>query len=266
MINEDATRDFAFDIPEERTEEGALASLDGGMLADGQYGMPNPNGFPALAYVDAAQKPAEERLAVLLEQMSTQKPLLLSILSLCAEPTPVEAVHARIAELQKNRTSVFGPESLCGLLEGAGALERVDASGNPVSEGAAEAAAIVEDGVEYLAPAPRETAFWRTTEVGAARVAADDPRGRLHELMEADSAYIPIYRRILGLCAEAGGMSAADLGKRVDGDPLLQNPRFYATKFVDRLERAGGLEWKEAWSTTEEGKALLEELGGAASE
>ncbi len=271
MAHEDATLDFRFDIPESATtsattDDGALSAPGGGMLADGEYGMPNPQGIPSLAYIDAAEKPAEERLSILLEQMATQRPILMGILALCEDATPTDDVYREVKAQQKNRSSVFAPENLCELLERAGALERVDENGDLLRLDESEPITIAEDDMEYIAPNPPEAAFWKTTETGLRLVANDDPLERLHGLLEEDGSYAPIYRQILSLCSNATGMTTQEIGKHVDGDPLLQSPRFYATKFIDRLERAGGIEWRQAWTITEEGASLLDELNTDHSE
>lgn len=253
--------DFEFTVPHNASANNDGISADeGGMLADGEFGMPNPSGMPSLTYIDATEKPAEERLAILLEQMATQKPILMKVLSLCCNATPVETVYEQITELQKYYSSVFTPEKFCDLLEQAGALERVDEGGNPWQPGDSEPVVVVEDGVEYLAPAPAKVSFWKTTPVGQDCVAGDDPIKRLHELLEENSYYAPIYQQILSLCSQSGGAATKEISSQVDSHPLLKSPRFYSNKFIDHLERAGGIVWRDAWVITEEGATLLSEL------
>ena len=79
------------------------------------------------------EKPAEERIADLLEAMAPRRTVLLGILAACAEPQPASAVNARVDELQENNFSVYSAANLCSLLEKAGAIERVTAEGAPAA-------------------------------------------------------------------------------------------------------------------------------------
>ena len=80
------------------------------------------------------EKPAEERIADLLEAMAPRRTVLLGILAACAEPQPASAVSARVDELQENNFSVYSAANLCSLLEKAGAIERVTAEGEPAED------------------------------------------------------------------------------------------------------------------------------------
>lgn len=261
MVCEDAHHDFTFDIPEEESAADVRQSQSsGGMLANGQYGLPNPQGVPTLAHTGTEGMSPEKRTRILFNQMATQKSVLLKILAICATPIPVESAYDQIEDARKSHSSVFDSETLCSLLEQAGALERVDESGELLTREDSCVHTVIENGVEYLAPAPCKQAYWQTTRVGRTYIAADNPTERLRILFEEDAHYIPIYKQIFALCLRAGGATTPDISTCVDGSPLLQNPRCYATKFIDRLERAGGIEWKSAWVATECGSQFLKEL------
>lgn len=203
---------------------------------------------------------AEDRTADLLQAMAPRRAVLLGALSFCQEPKPVSQVNNLIDELQRNNSSVYTAANLCSLLEKAGALERIAADGTPTANIEAEPHITVIDGVEYLeAERPAET-FWRTTTAGSVAVEADKPLERLRELLDSDAAYHPIYKRLLFLCAAEGGSDMKSLGEAVDSDPLVQKPRFYASRFIDRLEKCGALAWRSSWVTTDIGQAGLEML------
>ncbi len=212
------------------------------------------------------QRTADERTADLLKAMAPRRTVLLGILSSCAEPQPVANVNALVDRLQENNFSVYTAANLCSLLEKAGALERVTADGTPADDVEAEPQVVVVDGVEYLEAAEPAEVFWVATDTGTAAVEADKPLDRLRELFEDDAVYRPIYKRVLTLCATEGGANTKALGEAVDKDPLVQKPRFYAARFIDRLEKCDALAWQKTWVTTEIGKAGLDMLADVADD
>ena len=143
------------------------------------------------------EKPAEERIADLLEAMAPRRTVLLGILAACAEPQPASAVNARVDELQENNFSVYSAANLCSLLEKAGAIERVTAKGEPAEDIEIEPQTVVVDGVEYLEAREPVEIYWHITEPGRAALEADKPLERLRALLDEDAAYAPIYQRIL---------------------------------------------------------------------
>ena len=224
--------------------------------AEGALAHASDNGRPA----PADERPAEERTADLLASMAPRRNVLLSILAHCFEPRPVAQVNALVDELQQNNFSVYSAANLCALLEKAGALERVTADGQPADDVESEPRVVVVDGVEYLEAGDPVEVCWLATDAGRAAVEADKPLERLRDLLDHDAAYLPIYKRILALCAAEGGAKTPDINAAVDNDLLVQKPRFYAPHFVDKLEKCDALAWQKAWVVTEVGRAGLEML------
>lgn len=224
--------------------------------AEGALAHASDDGRPA----PANERPAEERTADLLASMAPRRKVLLSILAHCFEPRPVAQVNALVDELQQNNFSVYSAANLCALLEKAGALERVTADGQPADDVESEPRVVVVDGVEYLEAGDPVEVCWLATDAGRAAVEADKPLERLRDLLDHDAAYLPIYKRILALCAAEGGAKTPDINAAVDNDPLVQKPRFYAPHFVDKLEKCDALAWQKAWVVTEVGRAGLEML------
>ena len=192
------------------------------------------------------ERPADERTDELLTTMAPRRAVLLAILAQCREAQAVAAVNAHVDELQKHNFSVYSAANLCTLLERAGALERVTADGEPAEQVDLEPQTVVVDGVEYLE--------------------AREPLERLRELLEQDAAYEDIYARILTLCAAEGGATTSSINDAVDHDPLVQQPRLYGPRFVDRLEKCGALIWQSTWVTTEVGRAALAWLAPATAD
>ena len=224
--------------------------------AEGALAHASDNGRPA----PANERPAEERTADLLATMAPRRTVLLSIMAHCCEPRPVAQVNALVDELQQNNFSVYSAANLCALLEKAGALERVTADGQPADDVESEPRVVVVDGVEYLEAGDPVEVCWLATDAGRAAVEADKPLERLRDLLDHDAAYLPIYKRILALCAAEGGAKTPDINAAVDNDLLVQKPRFYAPHFVDKLEKCDALAWQKAWVVTEVGRAGLEML------
>ena len=209
---------------------------------------------------EVPEKPAEERTADLLKSMNSQRKTLLGILSFCLEPQNVAQVNTLIEKLKVHNYTVYSAANLCSLLEKSGALERITADGEDAETAETEPRIVVVDGVEYYEAADAPKTYWATTEAGKAALDADKPLERVHELLDEEKAYSVIYKRILTICAQKGGATVAVLSEAIDNDPLVQNPRYYATRFVERLEKCDALVWEDTWITTETGKAALELL------
>lgn len=204
-----------------------------------------------------------DRTAELLNRMPGRRGVLLKVLAHCVEPKASEAVDAFIDGLQSTNKSVYTAASLCSLLEETGALVRQTESGEPYVEVEPEPRTVVVDGVEYYEAPSAPVLFWRTTEAGVAICERDDPFGRLRAMLseEGEQMYLPIYERILTMCLNDGGATTPELSKAVDKDPLVQSPRCFVQRFIERLERCDALAWDGgAWSATELGVQAFDEL------
>lgn len=211
--------------------------------------------------IHADERSAEERTADLLKAMAPRRKVLLGILAFCEEPQLVNDVNAKVDELQAHNFSVYTAADLTALLERAGALEHVTDEGGSLEDVEEQEPEVVEvDGVEYLEVKESAPTRWVTTAAGMAAVEADRPLDRLNELFAEDEHYLPIYKRVLTLCAVEGGATIKALGEAVDKDPLVQKPRLYVAHFVDKLEKCDAVEWVDSWQTTEVGKTGLEIL------
>ncbi len=111
--------------------------------------------------------------------------------------------------------------------------------------------------LEFLEIEEAQPGFWLATPEGLAAVDACNDNVATRELLGKEPQYLPIYQRILDYCSVLGGRSAKEVDKLVEGDPLLEEPRRFAGYFVGRLEKSGGLEWKNGWVTTEAGLSML---------
>lgn len=223
-------------------------------------GAPTAPGFDEGPEGAEASLPPRVRIETLLRGMRPCRDMLLSVIRACTRPVPVAEVNELLARMQQNNRSVFTAADLCALLQRAGALRLANADGTPYAQDREPVEAVGEGGAPALEAGEPTTAYWMSTEEALQVADGDDPLGRLRELFERDTLYLPIYKAILGLCARDEGAKTSALGAAVDGDPLMQSPRLFATSFVDRLERCGALEWRGAWFTTDVGLYGLDEL------
>ena len=207
-----------------------------------------------------------EKIADLFKAMAPRRKVLMGILAFCTEKQLVPAVEAEVDELQKNNFSVYTAANYCTLLEQAGAIRRISEDGTDYANVTVEPVVVEEDGVEYLKPGTPPESFWVTTEEGCKYLEADKPAQRLRELFENEPIYHPIYKHILLLCSDEAGKTTRELGEAVDDDPILQDPRLYVQRFIDRLEKCDALIWEKTWKTTDIGLLGIEELEKAADD
>ena len=252
---------FDFDFDDAASGDG-YDPLGDDVAAAGAEGPETPSVVQdgkADAAPKADERPAGERTAELFKRMARQRRLLIEILRFCDVPRDLAAIGERVRDLQEKHRSVFGLDNVCGQLERAGALACVLEDGKPyVYDEDAEPEVEVVDGVERIKPAVPPVMHWVVTDAGREALASYDPAAKLVELLQDDAAYLSIYERVLTLCAEEGGATMPALGKAVDGDPLVQDPRFYAAHFVNNLEACDAVSWEPNWVTTEIGLRGLE--------
>lgn len=227
---------------------------------------------------------AQDAIEELLSRNPGRKPVLLQIIEFCCEERTGEEVAELVEQAQAENRSVYTPQSLCSILERAGALTgrsevpaQQDAPGEQdVSEGQVDAseqsAAPAQDGadgdaglpeVEAREVAPQPTTYWLATDDGLTVLASHKEGHALEELLasESESPYLEIYERVLAFCA-AEPRKKPQIDAIVDDDPLVQNPRRYSNHFIELLENREALSWHDGgWNATELGRRYLEEHG-----
>lgn len=246
---------FAFE-DEDIDEDGATP----GILEDGPYTTPNPQNaqkFSLVAFDNA--ETAAERIETLFNQMPTLDRMLIKILEMGLEPIPSTELDARVSTLQKNHHSIYSPLTLCGLLERAGALIQCDAEGTSLEEFEQEPLKVEVNGIEYWQVAPAPEIFWTVTPEGRERFEAFKPAEMIREVFEAEPEYRKFFLTTLNVCAQPGGAGMKVVDDLISDAPELQKPRRYAMYFIDKLEKAGALEWGDTWQITEAGRKFLDE-------
>lgn len=199
---------------------------------------------------------AAERIENLLAGIPGQQFRLLHAVEFCTEPKTMDEAVADLDAAYPNTTSVYGSAQVVQLLERDGALGRiVDEDAAHAAAGDAADALAEDEGFISVTPAP--PCRYRATQAGLDAVAAHVNEGLVAEKIEEDERYLPIFQRVLEMCAREGGCPTKELDQAVDGDPLCQEPRRFCGFFRGKLEETGAIEWRDAWTITDLGRSVL---------
>lgn len=215
---------------------------------------------------------AQDAIEELLTRNPGRKPVLLQVIEFCCEERTGEEVAELVEQAQAENRSVYTPQSLCSILERAGAL--TGRSEVPEQDEAAEqdeqGDAPEQDGADAGQPevearevAPQPTTYWLATDDGLTVLASHKEGHALEELLssQSESPYLEIYERVLAFCA-VEPRKKPQIDALVDDDPLVQNPRRYSNHFIELLENREALSWHDGgWNATELGRRYLEEHG-----
>ncbi len=267
-MTHDSTEGFEFDLGFDNDSYDPLEDLgpDDDELDDegGEQlptASPNSEALPAPAPEKVDDRPASERIAELFREMKPRRRVLLGILAYLETPQSADDLRDTVDELQKNDFSVFTSANYSTLLSRAGAIAKVDETGNPYAPGEKrQPEIVVVDGIEYLKPADPAPVFWSITPDGQAALDADRPLDRLAALFDENEKYLVIYKRILEFCSIDGGRKTPEIDAIVNDDSLVQKPRLYGPHFTDQLEQCDALRWTGAWVTTDVGAQGLSRL------
>lgn len=237
-------------------------SLDDGERDDAEadYLPPIPDADKSVVPPAVPLSPAE-RIEKLLAGIPGQQFRLLHAVAFCVEPKTMDEIVADLDAAYPATTSVYGSAQVVQLLERDGALERIadeDAeAADSVDDAAADAAAPAEDEGDFISVTPAAPCRYRATRAGLDAVAAHVNENRVVEKVTEDERYLPIFQRVLELCAREGGCPTKELDQAVDGDPLCQEPRRFCGFFRGKLEETGAIEWRDAWTITDLGLSVL---------
>ena len=232
-----------------------------GMLDDGPYGQPeakNARKFALVAFDNAED--VKERIDTLFAQMPTLERMLIDILERCRNPIASAELDAQVAELQRYHHSIYSPLTLCGLLERAGAIYKSDEEGNSLENLVQEPLKVEIEGVEFWRVAPAPAVFWAISPEGRERYEAYKPAEMIKEVFAAEPHYKRFFLTALKLCAQPGGVTVKVVDDVLVDEPELQKPRRYAMYFIDKLEKAGALQWGDTWKATDAGREFLANL------
>ena len=212
---------------------------------------------------------AQDAIEELLHRNPGRKPVFLQIIEFCCDEHTSEEVAQLVEQAQAENRSVYTPQSLCTILERAGALvSRTEEPEAPEEQGEGDSPAEQDcDGeAEAHMPAAHPTTYWTSTDEGLTVLAAHREGSALEELLASDteSVYLPVYERVLAFCAQEPRIKP-QIDAIVDDDPLVQKPRRYSNHFIELLENREALSWHDGgWNATDLGRRYLEKHGIAA--
>ena len=211
-------------------------------------------------------RPAPIRIAELFVHMQPHKRVLRGILEQClSTPHSHDDVFAHIEELSAKHRSVYSPENFCDLLAKSGAFKKVTEEGEDYPEGDPEPRTVVIDGVEYLEPVELPELYYIATPDGANALKDNESTSPMEELFDKEFNYRPIYLKLLEMCAAEEGSTMPQLDAAIINDPLVQEPRYYATRFISNLETVGAVSWEPGWHITDIGLKGIELLASGSS-
>ena len=237
---------------------------------DADYMAPIPDADKSVV-PPKVELPPEQRIEKLIAGMPGQAHRLLAAVDACREPQTLEEAAKRVDAAYPQGASVFEATQIVLLMERAGALEKIkpEAETDAETEQAVDETADVQDAAAaprtqadendpgYVGVTPAAPATYVATPAGLAAYEARTGAKVVLDLVAETPQYIPIYQRILKMCNAEGGSTVAPLNKAVDSDPLVQEPRLFCTHFLNKLECAGGLVWRDAWHITQAGRDAL---------
>jgi hypothetical protein len=207
--------------------------------------------------VRSALATPEDGVVEAVRKQPLHREILFRTLRFCERPRALQEVESEIASYPEFADCAQDQYHLIGRLVAAGGLEQrdLDVDGGIVTEDSK--AGLTEDEIDDLVVSFALV----TTAAGVAAAEQLDPRRRIGELLGGEPELVPAYVQVLELCREprayseieeslgASGIAEGALG--FDGEEI--HPSYY----VSALERVGALVWKDAWTVSDAGRALL---------
>ncbi len=183
---------------------------------------------------DKANSPADVDAAVskILARIKAEpsyRNILHRLLAFCVTPCSAGQMREKLLSFPEMATALHSPEAVAAWM-------------------------IADGGIEAISPDEEDT-LWQTTEAGRKVVEQHGASARLMQLLANEPHYLEIYKQVLAFCQTPRTMGEID--HLLQDNPALENPKVYASYFIDRLEAAGGLEWEGKWRTSEAAKPFI---------
>lgn len=201
-----------------------------------------------------------ERLKFVITQSPLHREIFYKTLKYCQERHILSEVEEFIEACPEFPAAVQSPYYLLQFLLRGGGIDVLELDENGEIVLPEQKEGLTEDEIDDLVV---ELAF-ETNEFGDEIVEQMSPKKRLLELLEITPQYYDTFIEVLDFLTEKRSLAEVDhllrgrdilaLG-REPGEPLVQ-----PSVFVDKLERVGGIVWKDGWIITDEGKDVLETL------
>ncbi len=217
--------------------------------------------------------PPEQRIENLLKGLPGQRFRVLHLVELAhEEPLTLEQLAMQLDEAYPQRASVFSAPQLVELLEQAGGLEVV----GQVQPDGEEALAAEETALDLDALSDEELESLLDSEENRLEVEEAPaylylatPEGIaahnkyvnlevIETLVTEEPRYAEVYRTIFQLVCAGDGATMKELDSAVNALEVLQNPKRFCGYFLDRLEKAGAVEYRDLWRATTRGRQVAE--------
>lgn len=230
--------------------------------------------------------PPEQHIEKLLQGLPGQRFRVLHLVELAREePLTMEQLAELLDESYPQRASVFSAPQLVELLEQAGGLavvgqlqpedeapqaesapEADDADALAAQPEAADLDALSDEELESLLDSDENRL---EVEEAPALLYLATPAGiAIHnkyvnlEVIEAlvseEPRYADVYRTIFRLVCAGDGATMKELDSAVNAFDVLQSPKRFCGYFLDRLEKAGAVEYRDLWRATARGRQVAE--------
>lgn len=232
---------------------------------------------PASAQAAEAQAEPEPELTfeeqcarvrtIVAEGRSSHREILRKILDFCRERRELGEVERQVQSYPEFAYAAQNPYRMIVYLVDCGGLRKLDLDEQGDVITTERTQGLTEDEIDDLIL----TYAFETTDAGKAVADELAPKSRLGKLLSAMPERAQTYLDVLQFCSEPQSMTAIDklLGARDlsalkslnTGSSVTLKP----SVFVDKLERAGGIVWKDGWVITDAGRAYLEAAAPAVS-
>lgn len=184
--------------------------------------------------------------------------IVLALFEHDSEPHRRTQIEADAAASWSNSFSHNPAQAINTLVHNGALVEQTYIDGKPY-EGTLEDAQTDE-------AVPDDAQAWTTlarTPAGAQLYAAHLPQTTLHALLKEKPAYAEAFSALIWACSSEDGCSRAELESQLNALPALApdtstgRTRIYPQYFIDTLENAGGIEWRDgAWHATPAAREL----------
>lgn len=244
-------------------------------MLQSQNPLEQDNGLADAAEFDMAEIQAQEeepqpeltfeqkldKLGYVVTRQPLDRELLYKTLVFCQQERPLNVIEDEMATYPEFASCTTNQYYLITKLVKAYGLELIekDIDGNVVLP--EQKIGLTEDEEDDLVA----SFHYVTTEVGKTFVEEYSPKARLVQMLDLNPERTDTYIEVLEF-VKAQPRTYGEIQKLLAGRPVLQTlikgniETMQPSVFVDKLERAGALVWKEGWTLTEEGIEFLEEM------
>ena len=217
-----------------------------------------------LISVDIPPEEAEQKVKKLLDVRLNHQEMYRRTMELCRTPMEFSEVERAIEEFPEFELASQSPYRFIVALVNAGGLRRISLDDQGEAVTLADVEGLSEDEIDDKVACY----VLETTETG--RAAADElaPQRKLRRLLEQFPDRATVYRDLLSHVKSTPcnyeGIEKLFEGRDFSGLRTIGMEKHVALKpsvFVNNMEKAGGLVWKNGrWTITKEGEALLGQL------